>query len=58
MRSKPIRKNAHKERLFSQRQNIQDFEYIKNHQMKVDGEFTNLCEKKECGCSKTKESKN
>lgn len=38
MRSKPIRKNPNKERIFSQKQNIEDFDYIKGHRGKVDGE--------------------
>jgi hypothetical protein len=41
MRSKPIRKNAHKERIFTQRQNIQDFDYTKSHRGQVDGKVRN-----------------
>ena len=51
MRSKPMRKNAHKEQIFSQRQNTQDFEYTKSHQGKVNGQNPKLCEKKACGCA-------
>ena len=31
MRSKPFRKNAHKERIFSLVQNRVDFDYLKGH---------------------------
>lgn len=31
MRSKPIRKNAHKERILSLAQNRVDFDYLKSH---------------------------
>ena len=37
MRSKPMRKNANKERIFTQKQNAQDFDYIKSHRGEVDG---------------------
>lgn len=30
MRSKPFRKNAHKERIFTLRQNRNDFDYLKH----------------------------
>lgn len=42
MRKKQTRKNANLERIFSQRQNIQDFEYTKEHRGKVDGENQQL----------------
>lgn len=34
MRAKPTRKNARKERIFSLRQNIQDFDYLKDYRAK------------------------
>lgn len=49
MKSKPIRKNANKERIFSQRQNIEDFDYIKSHRGQVDGKNTKLS-KEHCIC--------
>ena len=42
MRSKPTRKDPNKERIFSQRQNIQDFDYIKDHRGQVDGKNPKL----------------
>lgn len=48
MRKKQTRKNANKERIFSQRQNIQDFEYVKDHRGKVDGKNPGLPEEKSC----------
>lgn len=48
MRKKTIRKNANKERIFSQRQNIQDFDYVKDHRGKVDGKNPELPEKETC----------
>lgn len=50
MRSKPIRKNPNKERIFSQKQNIEDFDYIKDHRGKVDGENPKLAQEKHCTC--------
>ena len=52
MRSKPMRKDPNKERIFSQRQNIQDFDYIQSHRGKVDGQNPKLLEKEihHCGC--------
>lgn len=48
MRSKPMRKNANKERIFSQRQNIEDFEYMKSHRGAVDGKNIKLRAEKHC----------
>lgn len=48
MKSKPMRKNANKERIFSQRQNIQDFDYRRGHQGKVDGQNPDLVKEKAC----------
>lgn len=45
---KPIRKNAHKERIFTQRQNIQDFDYTKSHRGEVDGRNPTLAKEKVC----------
>ena len=50
MRSKPMRKNANKERIFSQKQNIQDFDYMKEHREKVNGENPKLSKEKRCTC--------
>lgn len=47
MRSKQSRKNAHKERIFTQQKNFEDFNYTKSHQHKIDGEDPKL--KKEPG---------
>lgn len=40
MRSKPIRKNANKERIFTQRQNIQDFDAEKTVKSKNGGKIS------------------
>ena len=48
MRSKPTRKDPNKERIFSQRQNIQDFDYIKAHRGQVDGKNPKLFKEKHC----------
>ena len=50
MRSKPNRKNAHKERIFTQRQNIQDFNYTQSHRGEVDGKNPKLSKEKHCTC--------
>ncbi len=50
MKSKPMRKNAHKDRIFTLRQNIQDFHYIRNHQEKVDGKNPKILENKDHHC--------
>jgi len=50
MKSKPTRKNAHKDRIFTQRQNTQDFDYIQEHRGKVDGENPKIKENKDHHC--------
>ena len=47
MRSKPIRKNAHKERIFTLRQNRTDFDYSKDRQAEMDNKIHELCDKEE-----------
>ena len=45
-----MRKDPNKERIFSQRQNIQDFDYIKDHRGQVDGKNQKLSKEKHCTC--------
>ena len=52
MKSKPNRKNAHKERIFTQRQNIQDFNYTQSHRGEVDGKNNELLKEKVCDSCK------
>ncbi len=54
MKSKPMRKNAHKERIFTLSQNTKDFDYIKNHRGLVDGKNTKLSKESHCSCGEGK----